>query len=290
MNGIEVKSITKRYGQTEALSSVSTSFGGNCIYGLLGRNGAGKTTLLSLITNRIFPTEGQITIDGEDVRENDRALSKVYCMSEIGLYPSSMSIQDIFKWSAEFYPDMDMEYARYLADRFSLSLKKKEKTLSTGYMSIFKIIIALSCNAPYLLLDEPVLGLDANFRDLFYRELIQSYSAKPRTIVVSTHLIEETAEVIEKVVIINEGRIILQDDVQKVLAMGSTVTGPQGLVDEFIQGRHVLGADSLGGIRSAYLLEPLTADNVPQGIEISRMRLQSLFIHLTNAGGNRHEN
>jgi ABC-2 type transport system ATP-binding protein len=157
-------------------------------------------------------------------------------------------------------------------------------------MSIYKIIIALSCNAPYLLLDEPVLGLDANFRDLFYRELIQSYSARPRTIVVSTHLIEEAAEVIEKVVIINEGKIILQDNVQQVLAMGCTATGPQRLVDEFIQGKHVLGSDVLGGIKSAYLLEPLSQNEAPDGIELSRMRLQSLFIHLTNAGGDHHEN
>ena len=290
MNGIEVKNVTKRFGQTMALSNASTSFEGGCIYGLLGRNGAGKTTLLNLITNRIFPTDGEITIDGADVRENEQALSKVYCMSEKGLYPGSMTIRDIFKWTAEFYPEMDMEYARYLADRFSLSLKKKEKTLSTGYMSIYKIIIALSCNAPYLLLDEPVLGLDANFRDLFYRELIQSYSARPRTIVISTHLIEEAAEVIEKVVIINEGRIILQDSVQQVLAMGCTATGPQRLVDEFIQGKRVMGTDALGGIKSAYLLEPLSPEDAPQGIEISHMRLQSLFIHLTNAGGNHHEN
>jgi len=290
MSGIEVKHITKRFGQVAALNDVTTAFEGSCIYGLLGRNGAGKTTLLNLITNRIFPTDGEITIDGADVRENDHALSKVYCMSERGLYPGSMTVRDIFKWTAEFYPEMDMEYAKYLADRFSLSLKKKEKTLSTGYMSIYKIIIALSCGAPYLLLDEPVLGLDANFRDLFYRELIQSYSAKPRTIVVSTHLIEEAAEVIEKVVIINEGKIILQNDVQQVLAMGSTVTGPQGLVDEFVRGKHVLGFDALGGIKSAYLLEPLTAGDMPQGVELSRMRLQSLFIHLTNAGGNYHEN
>ena len=287
---IEVKNVTKQYGTTTALNNVSTRFEEECIYGLLGRNGAGKTTLLNLITNKLFPTSGEIMIDGENVYENDAALSKVYCMSERGLYPSSMSIKEIFKWTAEFYPGMDMEYAYKLADKFALNTKKKERTLSTGYMSIYKIIIALACNAPILLLDEPVLGLDANFRDLFYRELITSYSARPRTIVISTHLIEEATEVIEKVVIVNEGRILLQDSVQQVLSMGYTATGPLGLVDEFARGKNVLGADVLGGMKSAYLLDTLIPDSVPQGIEISKMRLQSLFIHLTNAGGNRHEN
>lgn len=290
MNVIEIKNVTKQYGATTALSDVSARFDGGCIYGLLGRNGAGKTTLLNLITNKIFPTSGEITIDGENVYENDAVLSKVYCMSEKGLYPSSMPIKEIFKWTTEFYPGMDMEYACKLADKFALNLKKKEKTLSTGYMSIYKIIIALACNAPILLLDEPVLGLDANFRDLFYRELIENYSANPRTIVISTHLIEEAAEVIEKVVIIKDGRLLLQDSVQKVLSMGYTATGPQGLVDDFVRGKNVLGADVLGGMKSAYLLDSLAPDSVPQGVEISKMRLQSLFIHLTNSGGNRHEN
>ncbi len=287
MNAIEIKNVTKQYGATTALSNVSTRFEGGCIYGLLGRNGAGKTTLLNLITNKIFPTSGEITIDGENVHENDKALSKVYCMSEKGLYPGSMSLKEIFDWTAEFYPGMDMEYACKLADKFSLNIKKREKTLSTGYMSIYKIIIALACNAPILLLDEPVLGLDANFRDLFYRELLENYSANPRTIVISTHLIEEAAEVIEKVVIIKEGRLLIQDSVQQVLSMGYTATGPQGLVDEFTRGKNVLGADVLGGMKSAYLLDTLTPGDAPQGIEISKMRLQSLFIHLTNAGGNR---
>jgi ABC-2 type transport system ATP-binding protein len=284
MSAIEVKHVTKKYGDTMALSEVSIRFEGNRIYGLLGRNGAGKTTLLNLITDRVFPTSGEVAIDGENVHENDAALSKVYCMSERSLYPSNMSIKDIFKWTGEFYPGMDMEYAYQLADKFALSLRKKEKTLSTGYMSIYKVIVALSCGAPILLLDEPVLGLDANFRDLFYRELIASYSAKPRTIIISTHLIEEAADVIENVVIIQSGRVLLQDTVQNVLSMGYTATGPQRLVDDFIRGRNVLGADELGGMKSAYLLDTLPQDK-PEGIEISRMRLQSLFVHMTNAKG-----
>lgn len=287
MNMIEINNVTKKYGATTALQNVSTRFEGGCIYGLLGRNGAGKTTLLNLITNKLFPTEGEITIDGASVFENDAVLSKVYCMSESKLYPDSMTIKEILKWTAEFYPKTDMACAQYLADRFALNLKNRARALSTGYQSIFKIIIALSCNAPILMLDEPVLGLDANFRDLFYRELIASYNANPRTIVISTHLIEEAAEVIEKVVIINNGRIILQDSVQEVLAKGYTVTGPQCAVDDFIRDKNVMGADMLGGIKSAYLLDTLPQEGAPQGIEISRMRLQNLFIHLTNAGGNR---
>lgn len=283
MSTIEVKNITKRFGATTALDDVSLRFEDKKIYGLLGRNGAGKTTLLNLITNKVFPTSGEIFIDGERVYENDKALSKVYCMGESRLYPNTMRIKEVFKWSKEFYPDMDTDYADYLADRFALDKRKKVRELSTGYESIFQVIIALAGKAPILLLDEPVLGLDANFRDLFYRELLDNYNKNPRTIVVSTHLIEEAADVIENVVIIKKGRILLQDEAQNLLSRGFTVTGPQGKVDGFIAGRNVLGADILGGIKSAYLLEKLDKASVPDGLEVSGMKLQSLFIHLTNA-------
>ncbi len=282
MSQIVVKNLTKRYGATTALDNVSLTIEEGKIYGLLGRNGAGKSTLLNLITNRIFPTEGEVTIDGQPVVENDAVLGKVYCMSEQPLYPDSMTVRDVFKWTRVFYPDMDVEYARQLAAKFKLNTGKKLKALSTGYTSIYKIIAALSCNAPVMLLDEPVLGLDANFRDLFYRELISIYSEKPRTIVISTHLIEEAAEVIEHVFIIKNGRVIMDDTTQNVLTAGYTVTGPAARVDAFTTGRQVLGSDTLGGIKSAYLLGSLDSE-VPDGVEVSRMKLQNLFIHLTNA-------
>lgn len=282
MSLIEVKNVTKCYGKTMALKNVTLTFEENKICGLLGRNGAGKSTLLSLITNRIFPTEGMVYIDGEPVLENDSALKKVFCMSEQMLYPDTMTIKEVFKWTKEFYPEMDSEYAKKLADKFSLNPKKKLKALSTGYASIYKIIVALSCNAPVLLLDEPVLGLDANFRDVFYRELIECYSASPKTIIVSTHLIEEAAGVIENVAIINNGEIILNDTTQNALRAGYTVTGPAGIVDSFISGRKVLGSDTLGGMKSAYLLENMDQGDLPQELEVSRLNLQSLFIHLTN--------
>ena len=283
MSQIEVKNLTKQFGAVTALDDVSLTFEENKICGLLGRNGAGKSTLLNLITGRIFPTAGEVLIDGEPVCENDNALSKVYCMSERLLYPESMTVKEVIKWTKEFYTDTDTEYALALADKFSLNTKKKLKALSTGYASIFKIIAALSCNAPILLLDEPVLGLDANFRDLFYRELIESYSRQPKTVVVSTHLIEEAADVIENVAIIKDGKIILSDTTQNALSAGYTVTGPAQSVDQYLEGCNVLGFDMLGGIKSAYVLGSLSPKDAPQGVEVSRMRLQSLFIHLTNA-------
>ncbi len=283
MNQIEIKDITKVFGSTTALQHVSVGIEENKIYGLLGRNGAGKTTLLNLMTNKIFPTNGEILVDGENVLENDQALSKIYCMTDSNLYPENMKVKDAFHWTKEFYLDFDDGYAQILAEKFSLDTKKKIKSLSTGYQSIFKIIIALSSQAKILLLDEPVLGLDANHRDLFYKELLKNYSNNPKTIIISTHLIEEVASLLEEVIIINEGKVLLVDHVETLLSKGYTVSGNASLVEEYIKGKNVLATEIFGGLKTASILEETPNLNLPSGLEVSKLDLQQMFIHLTNS-------
>lgn len=282
MNGIEIKNLAKNYGTVCALDQISLHFEENKIYGLLGRNGAGKSTLLNIISNRIFATSGEVLIDGETAIENDRALGKLYLMSEKTYYPEKMKIKNVFQWTKCFYPDFDEEYAKKLAESFDLNLNKTVKSLSTGYTSIFKLIIALSVNVPYLLLDEPVLGLDANHRDLFYRILIEKFSERPCTIIISTHLIEEVSNVIEDIVIIKKGKILKNESCEELLSKGYTVSGTAASVDAYIKGKNVIGTDTLGGLKTAYLLEQ-AAPNLPTDLEISKLDLQKLFIQLTNS-------
>jgi len=115
-----------------------------------------------------------------------------------------MKVKDGIKWTKEFYPSFNVIYANKLANDFKLNVDKKIKDLSTGYNSIFKLILALASGANIILFDEPVLGLDANNREFFYKELIKSYIEQPKTIVISTHLIDEISDVLEEIVIIKE--------------------------------------------------------------------------------------
>lgn len=283
MNCIEVRGVTKDYKNTRALNNINLTFEENKIYGLLGRNGAGKSTLLKIISNRIFSNSGSVTVDGENALENDKALSKIYLMSESNLYPPKLKIKNAFKWTKEFYPDFDIEYANKLAKEFGLNVNKNVRSLSTGYNSIFKIIIALSVNTPYVFLDEPVLGLDANHRDLFYRCLIEKYAENPFCRVISTHLIEEVSTVIEDVVIIKNGEVIRNQTRDSLLETGFTISGAAGAVDEFIKGREVIGCDMIGGLKTAYVLGRVDKNEVPDGLEVSAMDLQKLFVQLTNS-------
>ncbi len=278
---IEVKSITKYYGKTCALNDVSVTFDDNKIYGLLGRNGAGKTSLLSIISNRIFAENGTVAIDGMPAQENDAAIGRLYAMGEKTYYPESMRIKDVFKWTKLFYPQFDETYAKSLADQFGLKLNKKVKSLSTGFLTIFKLIVALSVNTPYLLLDEPVLGLDANNRDLFYRLLLEKYSNNPFTVIISTHLIEEVANLIEDVVIIKEGRIICSQAREKLLSDSYSVSGKIVDVDVYTAGKELLGCEVMAGFKTAYIMGQADYDNA-DGLEIAKVDLQKLFIQLTN--------
>ena len=280
MSSINIKNLSKSFGSVQALKNVSLTLEGDKIYALLGRNGAGKSTLLKIITNRLFADSGEVMLDNTAITENDKMLGQIYLMSESTYYPESMKITKAFKWSKEFYPNFDAEYAQKLAEKFELNINKSVKSLSTGYSSIFKLIIALSVNTPFIFLDEPVLGLDANHRDLFYQVLAERYSENPSTIVISTHLIEEISGLVEDVIIINSGEIIRNESCENLLASGYTISGKAAAVDEFIKDKEVIGQDSLGGLKTAYLIGK--AENIPQSLEVSKLDLQKLFVKLTS--------
>lgn len=285
MNCIQIKNITKRYNDVTALDNISFSFEYGKIYGLLGRNGAGKSTLINIIANRIFADSGEILIDGIPTKENMNVHEKIHCMSEQDLYNTSLKVKEHFKWMSRFYSCFDIEKAYSIAEKFNLNTNKKFKQLSKGYQSIFKLTAAVALNVPYLIFDEPVLGLDANHRELFYNILLNDYEENPRTIIFATHLIEEVANIIEDVVIIESGKLLLQDSVENLLETGYCVSGMTSEVDKFCAGKKVIGEDILGGMKLAYILGQ--REELPQNsnLQITNMNLQKLFVKLTEKGG-----
>lgn len=200
MQGIQIRNVMKKYNGLTAVDHVSFSFESGKIYGFLGRNGAGKSTLINIIANRIFADEGTVLIDEIPAKENMQVHEKIFCMSETDLYDKDLKIKEHFKWISRFYDQFDMEKALNIAEKFNLDIEKRFKALSKGYQSIFKLTVALSLHVPYVIFDEPVLGLDANHRELFYDLLLRDYEDGERTIIITTHLIEEVANIIEEVV------------------------------------------------------------------------------------------
>ncbi len=289
MSEIEIKNITICYGKYCALENISITIEPNRIYGLLGRNGAGKTTLLNLITNRLFPSNGEIKVDGEGVWENDNAIGKIYYMTEKDLCPESMRVKEVFRWTKEFYPTFNIEYATELCKKFELNQNKKLKELSTGYGTIAKLITSLASNSPIVIFDEPVLGLDAHHRDLFYKELMANYMKHPKTIILSTHIIEEIANMLEKVIIIKDRKVIINDSTENLLKSAYCISGLAENIDRYISGKKCINVEHMSSFKSATIYEKVTdadRDNAQNlNLEFNKVELQKMFIHLTGTGG-----
>lgn len=283
INGIEKSYKNEKGKRIKVLNDITLKFEENKIYGLLGRNGAGKTTLLNIISNRCFPDDGAITINHEISVENVIAQKQVFMTSEANMYPDNFRVTDIFKWTDKFYPDFNINKAVKISDKFGLDIKKKFKALSTGYKTIAKQITAIANNVPYIFLDEPVLGLDANHRELLYKIIIEEYAENPRTFVIATHLIEEVTNLLEEVIIINDGKIIENDSVENLMQKGYTVTGRAELVDKFIKNKNVIGTDCIGSLKAAYILGTENTMLMPDGLEITGLNLQKLFIVMTGS-------
>lgn len=286
---IKVKNVSKNYGEKKVLDYISIEFEENKIYGLLGRNGAGKTTLLNLITDRISLDVGKITIDDEDVYENDMALEKVYYMTEKNLYPDDYKIKDVFKWTKVFYQNFDNEYALQLSRKFDIDVNKKIKNLSTGYNTVCKIITTLASGAEILIFDEPVLGLDANHREIFYKELMKNYIEQPKTIILSTHIIEEVSNLLEKVIIIKNSKIITSDNCDELLEKSYTVSGLSQNVDKFIKSKKAVNSEEIAAFKEVTILGKLNSEDkiLADQLELkfSKVQLQKLFIYLTEKEG-----
>ncbi len=288
MNSIlAIHEVTKSFGPIRAVDNLTFELEPGRIYGLLGRNGAGKTTLLNLITSRMYTNKGEIRLFGEPGIDNQAALSRICSMPEKNLFPPGMRVKQILKITAGFYPTFDMAYAESLSREFELNMNIKYKALSRGYESILRIIIGLASRCELTIFDEPVLGLDAAGRDLFYQVLIRDYSAAPRTFILSTHLIDESADIFEDVLILKEGKLIAFDRIENLKQQAIVISGREDMVTAFVNryGLRIFNRETLGKLTAVTAAGPLDDDKLRQGrldgLDFAPVSLQKLFIHMT---------
>ena len=284
MEQLKISHLSKKFGRRVILDDVSFTLEPAKIYGLLGRNGAGKSTLLNLISNRIFPTSGSIKLGDQEVN-TDQTLDQVFLIGEDNLYYKQVKINQMFDLADGAYGNFDYQNAEQMLKRFELEGNQKFAKHSTGQKTAAKISLALNVDADYIFLDEPVLGLDANHREIFYQELIKSYQKRPRTIVLSTHLIDEIQQLVEHVILIDHHRVLEDANVQSLLDRAYDISGPAKLVDQYTEGLNVLSTTDLGNIRTAHVFDQLPEDRIlPDQVQVGHYDLQHLFIYLTNGG------
>jgi ABC-2 type transport system ATP-binding protein len=267
---VEVSNLSKRFGQFTAIDGANFSIEENTIHGLLGRNGAGKTTLMQLITGQDFASAGSISLFGENPVENSKALANVCFVKESQKYPDDFKPKHVLRSVADF----------------RLPLNRRIKKLSRGQLSAIGVIVGLASRAPLTFFDEPYLGLDAVARQTFYDRLLEDYAEHPRTVVLSTHLIDEVSNLLEHVIVVDEGRIIIDSSSDDLRGSASTVAGARATVDAFVAGREVLHREQLGGLSSVTVRRLSEADRaaaVQAGLELAPVSLQQLIVRTTTS-------
>jgi ABC-2 type transport system ATP-binding protein len=282
---IEVGQLTKSYGSVTAVDRVSFAIEAGKIYGLLGRNGAGKTTIMRIITAQEFATSGDVKVFGEAPYENGRVLSRICFVKDTQKYPNSYRVIDVLEQAALFFPNWDREYAFALIEDFRLPLNRRMKVLSRGMLSAAGAVVGLASRAPLTIFDEPYLGLDAAARGVFYDRLLEDYAEHPRTVILSTHLIDEVSRLLEHVLVLNEGRLMLDVEAEALRGRAFAVVGPAATVDAYTVGKEVLDRQPFGGLVSATVMGNGNASGRQQaealGLELAPVSLQQLIVHLT---------
>ncbi|QYM74733.1 ABC transporter ATP-binding protein [Leucobacter luti] len=277
---IQTRGLTRRYSGGIALDDVTLDIQANVITGLLGRNGAGKTTLMALITAQDRPGSGTIRVAGHEPFENAAAIEQMCFVRDNQRYPDDYKLKHAIRAAAVFYPNWSQEVADRLIARFRIPTKPVVKKFSRGQLSALGIVLGLASRAPITFFDEPYLGLDATARGVFYDELLHDYAEHPRTIVLSTHLIDEMDRLLERVIILEQGRVVQHADVEALRGGAHQIAGKAGALEQYLGGRDVLSRRGLGGLASAVVNgAPAAADRTlaaELGLEMSSVSLQEL--------------
>ena len=221
---------------------------------------------------------------GASPYENDAVLRDICFVKEGQRYPDHFRIKDALTAAAMLFPRWDADLAADLLADFDLPAKRPVKKLSRGMTSAVGIVIGLASRAPLTLFDEPYLGLDAVARQLFYDRLIADYAEHPRTVVLSTHLIEEIADLLEHVLLIDHGRVLLDDDAESLRDSAVTVTGPGDKVQSFARQHELLHTESLGGYSRAVVRTHGAADRhaaAAPGLTVESTNLQQLVVAMS---------
>lgn len=283
---LECRQIAKNFGSTEAIRNVTTTFEEGAVHGLLGANGAGKTTLLHILSGLIYPSQGQVLYDGQQVHDNPAVTPNICLVKSDERSWADYKVKDLMHYCSLLLPYWDEKLATELLRKFRLPAKKKYKQLSRGMQSMVGIVKGLASGAPLTLFDEPTLGLDADMRETFYELMINDCGQRERTMILSTHQIDESSNLFQYITLLEQGVITSHMDKDAFVAQAHYLQGDSSQLLALVSDPHVLHEESLAG--TTVLVWYGELDNRVElerrGIKISSVPLQKLFVYLTRKG------
>lgn len=271
----------------EILSDINANFTPGKIYGLLGRNGAGKTTLISLIASYRKVDKGSITLDGKTIYENDEMMQHVnFIYNTKEASTETDQVKEYVESHAMFRNDFDQDYAYELLKKFKIDDSKSFNDLSQGQQAAVNATLGLASLSKVTIFDEVTNGMDAPTRELFYEEVLETEDRENRIIILSTHIISEMEHLFDEIVMMHNGKILLQEPTNDLLEKGFTVAGKAEKVRDFTLNKNVIKVKFLGALQIDTVIGYLSPEEMAYAednhLDISRLALQELFISLTN--------
>jgi ABC-2 type transport system ATP-binding protein len=214
---VNVNGLSRSFGEKTALDRVTFHAGAGQVYGLVGANGAGKTTLLKHLLGLLRATSGSVRVFGLDpVRDPVGVLSRIGYLSEERELPEWMRIDELMAYTQAYHPTWDQSYARQLLETFALDPSKKIKDLSKGMRAQAGLIAAVAHRPELLILDEPSSGLDAMVRRDILDAIVRTVADDGRTVIFSSHLLDEVERMSDHVTLMRDGRVTLSGALDEV--------------------------------------------------------------------------
>lgn len=216
---LKVEHLTKHFGRKRALDDVSIEVMRGQVYGLVGENGAGKTTLIQHILGAYIPETGSVRVfDLNPVLYPQQVLSRIGYLSETRDLPKWMKVYQLINYTSAFYPNWDMDYAKRLMEEFELSYNLRVRSLSRGELAKLGLLLAIAHKPDLLLLDEPSSGLDPVARLDILSAVVRSVAEEGRTVLFSSHLLDEVEKISDYVCMIHKGKVVFSASLEDVRA------------------------------------------------------------------------
>jgi len=214
---IDIQGLTRRFGKKVALDNVDLTVPPGCVMGLVGENGAGKTTLIKHILGLFKAQAGQVQVFGMDpVQDPPAVLGRIGYLSENREMPEWMRVGELIRYTKAYYPGWDTSYANELLQTFGLDEKQKIKSLSRGQRALTGLLVALAYRPDLLLFDEPSSGLDPVVRRNILAAIVQTITEEGRTVLLSSHLLDEVEQVADQVAMIHKGKLVFADSMENI--------------------------------------------------------------------------
>lgn len=287
MSVVDCRGLTKTYGKARALDNLSLVIEPGKITGIIGRNGAGKTTLLKLIAGFFKASAGEVRVFGDVPFNNLRVSANSIFIDDAMSFPPSLYLEDIFDMAARLYANWNMGLARTLLDYFSLSPKQCYARLSRGQQSTINSIRGLAARCPLTIFDEPTLGLDAGARIDFWRALLKDYMLHPRSILLSSHMLQEVEDVLEDIVLLKGGRMLLHVPLTELKAYALGLAGNTRALAAVAKNCDVIYARHIGDDYAYWVVKSnLTEQELHKaklaGVDITAVAAADLCLYLTS--------